>query len=77
MLRPLTVTSISTAAVKTTLFMLFPGHFQAFLTPEPVNPFDSDPAIPVSWMLDMQSQQVFDYRLISIKLFEFISLDTS
>ena len=85
---PLTVTSISTAAVITTLFMLFSGHFQAFLAPEPVNPFEvynpiffsqlnGDPAIAVSWMLDMQRQQVFDYRLILVRQLRFIPLCAS
>ena len=88
MLRPLTVTSISNAAVENMLFMLLPGHFQAFGAPKPVNPFevdypvsfsqlDSYPAIPVSWMLEVQFQQILDNWLIFIRQLGLIPLGTS
>jgi hypothetical protein len=74
---PFTIAGIFTTAC-IELLMLFFAYFKAFLTPEPVNSFevynpiflselDGDPAITVSWMLDMQSQQVFDYRLILVR----------
>ena len=86
-LRSLTMTGILTATcIK--LFMLLPAYFKPFGTPESVNSFevynpiffselDGDPAITISWMLDMQSQQIFDYRLILIGLLGLIPLRTS
>jgi hypothetical protein len=84
---PFTMAGILTAAgVK--LPMLLPAYFKPFGTPESVNSFevynpiffselDGDPAITISWMLDMQSQQIFDYRLILIGLLGLIPLSTS
>jgi len=42
MFRPLPVTGILTAALTATFLMLFSGYFQAFLTPETVNPLEID-----------------------------------
>ena len=84
---PFTMAGILTAAgVK--LPMLLPAYFKPFGTPESVNSFevynpisfselDGDPTITISWMLDMQSQQIFDYRLILIGLLGLIPLSTS
>ena len=82
-----TITGIfTTARVKP--LVLFPAYFKTFLAPKPVNPFevdypvsfpqlDSYPSIAISWMLEVQFQQILDNRLIFIRLFRLISLGTS
>jgi len=83
----LTITTVlAGASVK--LLMLPSGHFKAFLAPKPVNSLEinqpiiltqqnSDPAITVSRMLDMQLKYVSDYRLILIRQLWLIPLRAS
>ena len=70
------------------LLVLLSAYFKAFLTPEPVNSFkidypvsfpqlDSYPAIALSWMLEVQFQQILDNRLIFIRQLGLIPLCAS
>jgi len=88
MFRPSAVTGIGTAAVATTLLVLFSGHFQAFLAPEPIHPLevnqpvfftqlDGDPSIPIAGMLKVQLQHVPDHRRILVRQSGLVPLCTA
>jgi len=70
------------------LLTLLSTYLKAFLAPEPVYPFevndpvsfpqlDSYPAVAVSWMLEVQFQQILDNQLIFIRQLRLVPLGTS
>jgi hypothetical protein len=86
-LRLFTIAGILTTARKEP-FMLLLTYLKPFGAPQAVNPFEvyrpaflselyGYPAIAVSWMPDMQSQQIFGYRLVLISQPGLIPLGTS
>ena len=70
------------------LLMLYLAYFEAFLAPEPINPFEvyqpallselyCYSAIAISWMSDVQDEQIINYRPILLRQFRLIPLGAS
>jgi hypothetical protein len=87
MLGPLAMAGIVTTANMTLLRLLL-RYFEAFLTPESVNPLKTDkptlppklnryPTIAIPGVLHMQGKQIINNRLILIWQFRLVPLRTS